>query len=84
MTMALSTSEVNPLMPSWGIMGLVLLLNAVLFIGALVSVARNRTHTTGYRIVWVLIVLSVPVLGSLLWFLVGHRASGSRLRNLSS
>lgn len=82
--MALWTAEVNPLMPSWGILGFMLVLNAVLFIAALVSIARNKTHTTGGTIVWALIVLSIPVLGSILWFLVGRRDSGSRLRNLSS
>jgi hypothetical protein len=71
--LALSTSEVNPLMPSWGILGFGLILNALLFVAALVSIARNRTHTTGSTVVWALIVLAVPVLGSILWFLVGRR-----------
>lgn len=77
MIVALSTSDVNPLMPSWGILGFILALNAVLFIAALMSIARNRIHATGGTIVWALIVLSVPVLGSILWFLVGRRASSS-------
>jgi ABC-type molybdate transport system permease subunit len=82
MILALSTSEVNPLVPSWGIMGFLLILNAILFIAALVSIARNRTHTTGGTVVWALIVLAVPVLGSVLWFLVGRReTSSSRLRD---
>lgn len=82
MIMAISTSDANPLIPSWGILGVVLALNAVLFIAALVSIARNRIHTTGGTIVWAVIVLSVPVLGSILWFLVGRRElSGSRLRD---
>lgn len=80
--MALSASEVNPLVPSWDIMGFLLILNAILFIAALVSIARNRTHTTGGTVVWALIVLAVPVLGSVLWFLVGRReTSSSRLRD---
>lgn len=79
---AFSISDVNPLVPSWGILGYMLLLNAVLFIAALVSIARNKIHTTGGTIVWALIVLSVPVLGAILWFLVGRReSSGSRLRD---
>ena len=82
MILALSTSEANPLVPSWGIMGFLLILNAILFIAALVSIARNRTHTTGGTVVWALIVLAVPVLGSVLWFLVGRRqTSSSRLRD---
>ena len=82
MILALSTSEANPLVPSWGIMGFPLILNAILFIAALVSIARNRTHTTGGTVVWALIVLAVPVLGSVLWFLVGRReTTSSRLRD---
>ncbi|MGO4804241.1 PLD nuclease N-terminal domain-containing protein [Arthrobacter sp. 2MCAF15] len=59
-----------------------MILNAILFIAALVSIARNRTHATGGTVVWALIVLAVPVLGSVLWFLVGRReTSGPRLRD---
>ncbi len=62
-------------MPSWGIMGIFLILNAVVFIAALVSIARNRTHTSGGTVVWALIVLALPVLGSVLWFMIGRRES---------
>ncbi|WP_374208302.1 PLD nuclease N-terminal domain-containing protein [Microbacterium sp. Bi128] len=58
-------------------MGFPLTLNAILFIAALVSIARNRTHTTGGTVVWALIVLAVPLLGSVLWFLVGRRETSS-------
>ncbi|HAG59124.1 MAG TPA: hypothetical protein DCR15_19325 [Arthrobacter bacterium] len=82
MILALSTSEANPLVPSWGIMGFLLILNAILFVAALVSIARNRTNTTGATVVWALIVLAVPVLGSVLWFLIGRReTSNSRFRD---
>lgn len=85
MIVALSRSDVNPLVPSWGILGFMLALNAVLFIAALVSIARNRIRTSGGTIVWALIVLSVPVLGSILWFFVGRRdSSSSRLRDQAS
>ena len=77
MIVALSASDVNPLMPSWGILGFMLVLNTILFIAALVSIARNKIHTTGGTIVWALIVLSVPVLGAILWFLVGRRDTSS-------
>ncbi|WP_131681543.1 PLDc N-terminal domain-containing protein [Pseudarthrobacter sp. YALA5] len=80
--MALSTQDASPLVPSWGILGIVLALNAILLITALVSIARNKIHTTGISIVWALIVLAVPVLGSVLWFLIGRRElSGFRLRD---
>ncbi len=73
--MKLSASAVGQLMPSWGIMGIFLILNAVVFIAALVSIARNRTHTSGGTVVWALIVLALPVLGSVLWFMIGRRES---------
>lgn len=73
MILKLSASEAEPLMPSWGIMGFFLILNAIVFIAALVSIARNRTHTSGGTVVWALIVLTLPVLGSVLWFLIGRR-----------
>ncbi|MGN7252640.1 MULTISPECIES: PLD nuclease N-terminal domain-containing protein [unclassified Arthrobacter] len=41
---------------------------------ALVSIARNRNHTSGGKVVWALLVLAVPVLGPLAWFLIGRRA----------
>ena len=75
MLLPLSAPEAIQLVPAWGILGLFLILNAVLFIAALVSVARNKTHATGSTIVWALIVLALPFLGSVLWFLVGRRES---------
>jgi ABC-type molybdate transport system permease subunit len=82
MTLKLSASEIDPLIPSWGILGFFLILNAIVFIAALVSIARNRTHTSGGTVVWALIVLALPILGPILWFLIGRRDSfGQHLRN---
>ena len=82
MLLTLSTSEAIQLVPGWGILGLFLILNAVLFIAALVSIARNKTHATGGTVVWALIVLALPFLGSVLWFLIGRRETfGPRLRD---
>lgn len=75
MLMNLSASAVAPLVPFWGIMGFFLILSAVLFIAALVSIGRDRTHTSGGTVVWAVIVLVLPVLGSVLWFLIGRRES---------
>lgn len=77
MILALSASEASPLVPSLGIMGFLLVLNAILFVAALVSIARNRMNTTGATVVWALIVLAVPVLGSVLWFLIGRRETSN-------
>lgn len=84
MILKLSASDAEPLMPSWGILGFFLILNAILFVAALVSIARNRTHTSGGTVIWALIVLAFPVLGSILWFLIGRRDFfGQHLRNQS-
>lgn len=72
-TAAQVTEPVMP--PSMGILGFVLILNAVLFISALISIARNRTYTSGGTVVWALIVLVVPVLGPGLWFVLGRRTT---------
>ena len=63
----------EPLVPSFGILGFLLIVNAVLFVGALISIARARNHTTGSQIVWALIVLALPAIGSVAWFAIGRR-----------
>lgn len=72
-TAAQVTEPIMP--PHMGILGFLLIVNAALFISALISIARNRTHTSGGTVVWALIVLAVPVLGPVLWFAVGRRAA---------
>lgn len=47
---------------------------AVLFIGALVSIARTG-HDTGMKLAWIVFAFVAPFLGSLLWFLVGRRSA---------
>ena len=68
----------EPLMPPFGILGFLLTVNVVLFMAALISIARNRHHTSGGKVVWALIVLALPVLGPVVWFLVGRRAPSPR------
>ncbi|UZX02138.1 hypothetical protein F8G81_05530 [Arthrobacter sp. CDRTa11] len=65
----------GPLTPTFGILGFMLMAYAVLIIAALISIARNRTYTSGGMLVWALIVLALPVLGPVLWFLTGRRPS---------
>jgi Phospholipase_D-nuclease N-terminal len=52
-----------------GILGLVVLL---LDIWAIVNVVKSNA-TTGSKILWVLIILVLPVIGLLLWWLMGPR-----------
>jgi len=45
---------------------------------AAVSIARNRTASGLEKAVWVLIVLLFPLLGAILWFIIGRRAQPQR------
>jgi len=77
----IATQVTEPVMPpSFGILGFLLFVNAILFISALISIARNRTYTSGGTVVWALIVLAVPALGPILWFVIGRRAARDNLR----
>jgi hypothetical protein len=73
MKIAAQVSE-RVMQPPFGILGFLLMVNAILFISALISIARNRTYTSARTVVWALIVLAVPVLGAVLWFAIGRRA----------
>lgn len=58
----------------WHVVILLLWLAAVvLFIAALVSIVRAPRASTGERVIWVLVVLILPLLGSIVWFAVGRR-----------
>lgn len=53
----------------------------VLFVGALISIARSRL-TGGMKFAWLVFAFVLPFVGSLLWFLVGRRDSLSGPRAL--
>jgi hypothetical protein len=52
-----------------GIFGFILL---VADIWAIVSVFQSRT-TTGKKVLWIVLVLVLPVIGLILWFLAGPK-----------
>jgi len=43
------------------------------FVLAAVSIARNRASTGLEKAVWVLVILAFPLLGPILWFVIGRR-----------
>ncbi|MFB2584601.1 PLDc N-terminal domain-containing protein [Herbiconiux liukaitaii] len=45
----------------------------VLFIAALISIIRAPRASAAERVIWVLVVLILPLLGSIVWFAVGRR-----------
>jgi len=53
-----------------GIIGLIIL---ILDIWAIVKVIGSSA-TTGMKVLWVLVILILPVLGLILWFLFGPKA----------
>lgn len=59
---------------------LILLLVLILpFVLAVVSIARNRTASGLEKAVWVLIVLAFPLVGALLWFVIGRGSARGAL-----
>lgn len=45
----------------------------VLFVVALVSIIKAPRASTAEKVIWVLVVLILPLLGSIVWFVVGKR-----------
>lgn len=73
----------NPIVPTqWEFtvlgMGVLALL---LFVAAVIGIVRSHHLTGPAQALWVLVVLAFPVIGSLLWFLIGRRANTSSSRH---
>ncbi len=47
----------------------------VLFISALVSIARSKAASGTEKGIWILIALIIPVIRPILWFAIGKKAS---------
>lgn len=54
-----------------GVLALFLLAYVVLFVRALLSVLRSP-HSGGMKLVWCVVILAAPFLGSLAWFVIGR------------
>ncbi len=55
-----------------GIFGLLIL---ILDVWAIVSIAQSSA-STGTKVLWIVIVLLLPVIGLILWLLLGPRGGG--------
>lgn len=44
----------------------------LIFLGSLISVLRSRL-SLGMKLVWFVLIFAVPLIGCVLWFLVGRR-----------
>ena len=56
-----------------GLLGLLILIADV---WAIVNIAQSGA-TTGKKVLWIVLVLVLPVLGLILWFLLGPRSGRS-------
>ena len=48
------------------------ILNLILLITALVTILRNEFSDANNKIIWILVVLFAPFLGSILFFIIGR------------
>lgn len=71
------TETANPIIPTaWEVVVIVAgAIVAVLFIGALISIARSENYTPAGRAFWLLVVFTLPALGPMFWFLMGRTTS---------
>jgi hypothetical protein len=62
-------------MPEWGlILWSILALAALVFwIIALVSILRNDFKGTNDKLIWILVVIFMPMIGSILYFTIGRK-----------
>ena len=57
-----------------GIIGVILIIAALLLpVIALIDIYKRRKQNTGKTLIWVLIILFVPYLGSIVYFLMGRK-----------
>ncbi|OZD78923.1 hypothetical protein CH260_03865 [Rhodococcus sp. 05-2256-B2] len=50
---------------------------ALLWIAAVVSIVRSLRYTTAGKALWVLVIIALPILGALGWFIWGRHAQSS-------
>lgn len=53
--------------------GVIVLAIVVLVIAAVISILLYRRLTAGGKLLWILLVLYLPILGSVAWFVVGKK-----------
>lgn len=48
------------------------IIGTIIYVFTLVDVLRSRFHTGTDKLIWVLIVIFLPLLGTVLWFMIGR------------
>ncbi|MCA0297275.1 MAG: PLDc N-terminal domain-containing protein [Actinobacteria bacterium] len=54
---------------------IIFVLPMILFICAMVSIAKHRAASGTEKVLWVLVSLIFPILGPILWFAIGKKSS---------
>ncbi len=81
----LLATEFDPDTERWVGLGVVTLLVAIalavlaLVVAAVVSILRSDAYTSAGKCLWVLMIIALPVLGSLGWFFWGRHGSAPAL-----
>ena len=60
----------------WNLCNALLSVLAVIFVTGLVS----RRDESAYKLLWVMVIVAMPILGSLLYFMLGNKSTGKRLK----
>ncbi|WP_200975591.1 PLDc N-terminal domain-containing protein [Echinicola sp. 20G] len=47
-------------------------IGTIIYVLTIIDVVRSSFHTDTDKVIWVLIVVVLPLLGTLLWFLIGR------------
>jgi hypothetical protein len=72
--------SIDPLLPAWYDLGwsvlgaAVVVAHVVLLLAAIWSISSSRQLTGAGRLLWIVVVLAFPLLGSVGWFLGGRSA----------
>lgn len=60
----------------WNILNVLLSVLAVIFVTGLVS----QRDESAYKLLWVMVIVAMPILGALLYFLLGNKNTGKKLK----
>ncbi|AOW91717.1 hypothetical protein BFN03_00820 [Rhodococcus sp. WMMA185] len=69
--MSVAEASSEPLLPLYA--DVLWMLGAVFVVATSVAIIRARIASVGVKIVWIVIVLLVPFLGALAWWLIARR-----------
>ena len=60
----------------WDALNIVLSILAVVFVTGLIA----KRDESSYKLLWVMVIVAMPILGTLLYFFLGNKSTGKRLK----